>query len=63
MSLRKGFTKLTLGALVVSSFLVGLAAAPAAAQATPQKPNHPVHHGRRYWLDAAEYLSSRADGR
>ena len=36
MSLRKGFTKLTLGALVVSSFLVG--AAPAAAQTT-QKPN------------------------
>ena len=38
MSLRKGFTKLTLGVLVVSSFLVGLGAAPAAAQTT-QKPN------------------------
>ena len=38
MRFRKGFTKLTLGALVVSSFLVGVGAAPAAAQTT-QKPN------------------------
>jgi arylsulfatase A-like enzyme len=34
----KVFTRLTLGALVVSSFLVGVGAAPAAAQTT-QKPN------------------------
>ena len=41
----------------------GSAGAPSTAAITTGKAQHPLHHGRRHRLDAAEHLSPRPDGR
>ena len=52
-----------LGATTLMSLsLSGPASTPAVAQ-TAAETKHPLHHGRRHRLDAAEHLPSRADGR
>ena len=48
-------------ATLLASLLVLFAAA--SATRSSQKAQHPVHHGRRHRLDAAELLSPRVDGR
>ena len=43
--------------------VVALAGASAVAQTPAEQAQHPVHHGRRHRLDAAEHLPSGPDGR
>ena len=55
----------TCAALAGGALLAATALTPAWSQA-PQQPaeaQHPVHHGRRHRLDAAEHLPPRPDGR
>ena len=48
---------------LLALFAVVAAASTAGGRAAAAEAQHPLHHGRRHRLDAAEHLPSRLDGR
>ena len=48
---------------LLASFAAITAASAAGGRAAATEAQHPLHHGRRHRLDAAEHLPSRPDGR